>query len=400
MDEAEPPKQGEKEANAPPENVQARSQMTKPLAPIESGVEECDLCGRWKSKCRICAALFCEQCSMGEAIRLSHMRRGTVICGQCAVTLEHVPNARIIPISIPELPSGPALCTDKAWKQGILKTVTRIPSRPPPAVNSPAPRAPEKEFSADEMDNDFKYQNLFEVLFSPDLHLLSAMFEVLPEEESGDRLLAAILRLIDRSARTEPIMKACVEMEVRCRSPWPAFDGPSCLGSHQHTAMPHLTLGPHPWGLGVRGAGGLALRRWPTRSTRAPCSAATTCRSASSRRPPPPAPVPARSCPHREPASVETLRGPWPRVRPVTVKCGALAARAARRAPMHVSGAFFFHKRGASSPIPPTHPGFVRGLSETRGGAGRGADAPVQGGGGLPPGRPPRRPPALQRRDR
>ena len=280
MDEAEPPKQGEKEANAPPENVQARSQMTKPLAPIESGVEECDLCGRWKSKCRICAALFCEQCSMGEAIRLSHMRRGTVICGQCAVTLEHVPNARIIPISIPELPSGPALCTDKAWKQGILKTVTRIPSRPPPAVNSPAPRAPEKEFSADEMDNDFKYQNLFEVLFSPDLHLLSAMFEVLPEEESGDRLLAAILRLIDRSARTEPIMKACVEMEVRCRSPWPVFDGPPCLGSNQHTAMPHLALGPHPdeparanfcgfkcrlWALKRRslGVGGLGVRGGP-----------------------------------------------------------------------------------------------------------------------------------------
>jgi hypothetical protein len=215
MDENEPPKQGDKEAPAQ-ENVQARSQMTKPLAPIESGVEECDLCGRWKSKCRICAALFCEQCSMGEAIRLSHMRRGTVICGQCAVTLEHVPNARIIPISIPELPSGPALCTDKAWKQGILKNATRIPTRPPPAVQSPAPRALEKEFSADEMDNDFKYQNLFEVLFSPDLHLLSAMFEVLPEEESGDRLLAAILRLIDRSARTEPIMKACVEMEVLC----------------------------------------------------------------------------------------------------------------------------------------------------------------------------------------
>lgn len=52
------------------------------------------------------------------------------------------------------------------------------------------------------------------MLFSPDLHLLSAMFEVLPEEEGGERLLQAILRLIDRSARTEPIMKACVEMEV------------------------------------------------------------------------------------------------------------------------------------------------------------------------------------------
>ena len=156
MDEAEPPKQ-EKEA-APADGVQARSQMTKPLAPIESGVEECDLCGRWKSKCRICAALFCEQCSMGEAIRLSHMRRGTVICGQCAVTLEHVPNARIVPISIPELPSGPALSTDKSWRQGILKAATRIPSRPPPAVQSPAPRAPEKVFSPEDLDNDFKYQ--------------------------------------------------------------------------------------------------------------------------------------------------------------------------------------------------------------------------------------------------
>ena len=28
-----------------------------------------------------------------------------------------------------------------------------------------------------------RYQNLFEVLFSPDLHLLSAMFEVMPEDE-------------------------------------------------------------------------------------------------------------------------------------------------------------------------------------------------------------------------
>jgi hypothetical protein len=52
------------------------------------------------------------------------------------------------------------------------------------------------------------------VLFSPDLHLLTAMFEIMPEDSSGVSLLAAALRLIDRSARTEQILKACIEMEV------------------------------------------------------------------------------------------------------------------------------------------------------------------------------------------
>ena len=93
------------EAEPQPETAQpevpVRSQMQKPLAPIEAGVEECDLCGRWKSKCRMCAALFCEQCSMGEAIRMSHVRRGTVICGQCTVMMDKVPSARIVPPSIP-----------------------------------------------------------------------------------------------------------------------------------------------------------------------------------------------------------------------------------------------------------------------------------------------------------
>lgn len=41
----EPPKQPETEQQREPQPV-AKSQMTKPLAPIESGVEECDLCGR------------------------------------------------------------------------------------------------------------------------------------------------------------------------------------------------------------------------------------------------------------------------------------------------------------------------------------------------------------------
>ncbi|KAJ1480835.1 hypothetical protein T484DRAFT_1900494, partial [Baffinella frigidus] len=113
MNEAEPPK----EPDPPMPEAPAKSTMTKPLAPIEAGVEECDLCGRWKSKCRICAALFCEQCSMGEAIRLSHVRRGTVICGQCTVTLDKVPSARIVPVSIPELQIGPSMTADKSWKQ-------------------------------------------------------------------------------------------------------------------------------------------------------------------------------------------------------------------------------------------------------------------------------------------
>lgn len=75
-------------------------------------------------------------------------------------------------------------------------------------------RTKQKEFSPEDLDNDFKYQNLFEVLFSPELHLLAAMFEVMPEDAECNRLLAAVLRLIDRSARTEVIIKACVEMEV------------------------------------------------------------------------------------------------------------------------------------------------------------------------------------------
>ena len=32
----------------------------------------------------------------------------------------------------------------------------------------------------------------YQVLFSPDLHLLSAMFEVMPEDEHGDELLAGV----------------------------------------------------------------------------------------------------------------------------------------------------------------------------------------------------------------
>ncbi len=40
----EPPKQPETEKGQ--DHGVAKSQMTKPLAPIESGVEECDLCGR------------------------------------------------------------------------------------------------------------------------------------------------------------------------------------------------------------------------------------------------------------------------------------------------------------------------------------------------------------------
>ncbi|EKX43985.1 hypothetical protein GUITHDRAFT_163702 [Guillardia theta CCMP2712] len=214
MNEAEP------KTDAPAEPQPVRSQMTKPLAPIEAGeefdqrheenvnmknvgVEECDLCGRWKSKCR-----------MREAIRMSHVRRGTVICGQCTVMLEKVPTARIVPPSIPDVSIGPSMVTDKRWKHDILKSSLKMPSRPPPAFISLVPRNKEKEFSPEDLDNDFKYQNLFEVLFSPDLHLLSAMFEVMPEDEEGDELLAAVLRLVDRSGRTEQIMKACVEMEV------------------------------------------------------------------------------------------------------------------------------------------------------------------------------------------
>mmetsp|Transcript_95517 Transcript_95517/g.154069 ORF Transcript_95517/g.154069 Transcript_95517/m.154069 type:complete len:629 (+) Transcript_95517:53-1939(+) len=206
------------EGEPKPESVQpeppARSQMQKPLAPIEAGVEECDLCGRWKSKCRICAALFCEQCSMGEAIRMSHVRRGTVICGQCTVMMDKVPSARIVPPSIPDVNLGPSLSSEKSWKMDILRGAMTMPTRPPPAIFLLTARGQDKEFSPEDLDNDFKYQNLFEVLFSPDLHLLSAMFEVMPDDDQGDELLAAILRLVDRSARNEQIMKACVEMEV------------------------------------------------------------------------------------------------------------------------------------------------------------------------------------------
>eukprot|EP00802_Teleaulax_amphioxeia_P004221 Tamp_04225.p1 GENE.Tamp_04225~~Tamp_04225.p1 ORF type:complete len:642 (-),score=160.18 Tamp_04225:1448-3211(-) len=206
------------EGEPKPEAVQpeppARSQMQKPLAPIEAGVEECDLCGRWKSKCRMCAALFCEQCSMGEAIRMSHVRRGTVICGQCTVMMDKVPSARIVPPSIPDVNLGLSLSSEKSWKMEVLRGAMKMPTRPPPAIHLLNARGKEKEFSPEDLDNDFKYQNLFEVLFSPDLHLLSAMFEVMPEDEHGDELLAAILRLVDRSARNEQIIKACVEMEV------------------------------------------------------------------------------------------------------------------------------------------------------------------------------------------
>jgi hypothetical protein len=188
--------------------------MQKPLAPIEAGVEECDLCGRWKSKCRICAALFCEQCSMGEAIRMSHVRRGTVICGQCTVMMDKMPSARIVPPSIPDVNIGPSLSSEKSWKMEVLQGAMKMPTRPPPAIHLLNSHAKSKDFSPEDLDNDFKYQNLFEVLFSPDLHLLSAMFEVMPDDDEGDALLAAILRLVDRSARNEQIMKACVEMEV------------------------------------------------------------------------------------------------------------------------------------------------------------------------------------------
>ena len=57
-----------------------------------------------------------------------------------------------------------------------------MPTRPPPAIHVLSGRSKEKEFSPEDLDNDFKYQNLFEVLFSPDLHLLSAMFEVMPDD--------------------------------------------------------------------------------------------------------------------------------------------------------------------------------------------------------------------------
>ena len=155
------------EGEPKPEAVQpeppARSQMQKPLAPIEAGVEECDLCGRWKSKCRMCAALFCEQCSMGEAIRMSHVRRGTVICGQCTVMMDKVPSARIVPPSIPDVNLGLSLSSEKSWKMEVLRGAMKMPTRPPPAIHLLNARGKEKEFSPEDLDNDFKYQNLFEV---------------------------------------------------------------------------------------------------------------------------------------------------------------------------------------------------------------------------------------------
>jgi hypothetical protein len=154
MAEGEPKPEAVVQAEPP-----ARSQMQKPLAPIEAGVEECDLCGRWKSKCRICAALFCEQCSMGEAIRMSHVRRGTVICGQCTVMMDKVPSARIVPPSIPDvnLGLGPSMSSEKAWKRDVLRSCMKMMTRPPPAIQLLNSRAKEKEFSPEDLDNDFKY---------------------------------------------------------------------------------------------------------------------------------------------------------------------------------------------------------------------------------------------------
>lgn len=54
------------------------------------------------------------------------------------------------------------------------------------------------------------------MLFSPDLHLLSAMFEVMPEDEQGDELLGSILRLVDRSARNEQVCSSLSVVEREC----------------------------------------------------------------------------------------------------------------------------------------------------------------------------------------
>jgi hypothetical protein len=59
-----------------------------------------------------------------------------------------------------------------------------------------------------------------------DLHLMSAMFEVMPEDQTGQGLLAATLRLVDR----------CVHVfcRVQCRSCGHVF--PSALhASHEIT---------------------------------------------------------------------------------------------------------------------------------------------------------------------
>ena len=45
----------------------------------------------------------------------------------------------------------------------MLKGASKIPSRPPPAVSFVGLRTKQKEFSPEDLDNDFKYQNLFEV---------------------------------------------------------------------------------------------------------------------------------------------------------------------------------------------------------------------------------------------
>ena len=113
---------------------------------------------------------------------MSHVRRGTVICGQCTVMMDKVPNARIVPPSIPDVNLGPSLSAEKSWKMDVLRGAMKMPTRPPPAIHVLSGRSKEKEFSPEDLDNDFKYQNLFEVLFSPDLHLLSAMFEVMPDD--------------------------------------------------------------------------------------------------------------------------------------------------------------------------------------------------------------------------
>jgi hypothetical protein len=99
---------------------------------------------------------------MGEAIRMCQVRRGTVICGQCTVTLDKIPNGRIVPLSIPDMTVGPSMEADRSWKHNLLKSMSSMPSRPPPAVHSVATRKV-KEFSPEDLDSDFKYQNLFEV---------------------------------------------------------------------------------------------------------------------------------------------------------------------------------------------------------------------------------------------
>jgi len=55
--------------------------MQKPLAPIEAGVEECDLCGRWKSKCRICEShVYVQMCGCVHCVAIGRARAGYVSC--------------------------------------------------------------------------------------------------------------------------------------------------------------------------------------------------------------------------------------------------------------------------------------------------------------------------------